>query len=134
MYDKATSGDRHRNDRFSSCSIRQIKKNVDAKRGTVIDQSAIYAPRLCLESEERMIQRGDLCGNGVIDDNEDCDCGYEEQCRSLEPNLCCDWTTCKLNPGKSCSPSQGKGKIQMWLSLANEMCFISSSTNHINTK
>ena len=109
MYDKATSGDRIRNDRFSSCSIRQIKANVDAKRGKVIDPNAKSGsklqPRLCLESYETMIKRGDTCGNGVVEGDEECDCGHEDQCRTFD--LCCNWKTCKLNTGKSCSPSQG---------------------------
>ena len=112
MYDKATSGDRLRNDRFSSCSIRQIMANVDAKRGRRLDLNAKVRPRLCLESYERMEERGDLCGNGVIDGDEECDCGHEEQCRSLEGNnSCCDWKKCKLNSGKICSPSQGTVKF-----------------------
>jgi hypothetical protein len=107
MFDKATSGDRSRNDRFSSCSIRQIKDNVDAKRGKILDHAAKIRPRLCLESNDRMIKRGDLCGNGVVEGDEECDCGHKEQCENFEPNSCCDWKTCKRNPGKTCSPSQG---------------------------
>ena len=107
MYDKATSGDRYRNDRFSSCSIRQIMANVDAKRGKVLDQSAKTRPRLCLESYDRMIKRGDVCGNGVVEGDEECDCGHKDQCQTFEPNACCNWKTCKLNTGKTCSPSQG---------------------------
>lgn len=108
MFDKATSGDRTRNDRFSPCSIRQIKANVDAKRGKVIDTNAKKRPRLCLESYSRMLGRGDTCGNGVVEGEEECDCGMEEQCRNSEPNSCCNWRTCKLNTGKTCSPSQGQ--------------------------
>ena len=108
MYDKATSGDRKRNDRFSECSVNQIKANVDAKRPKVIDQNAEVRPRLCLESRQRMLSRGnDLCGNGVIEGDEQCDCGPEAYCKFLEPGRCCNWDTCKLNPGKVCSPSQG---------------------------
>ncbi|XP_028407734.1 disintegrin and metalloproteinase domain-containing protein 10-like [Dendronephthya gigantea] len=107
MFDKATSGDRTRNDRFSQCSIEEIMANVNAKRGKVIDSNVKKYPRLCLESYSRMVGRGDACGNGVIEGDEECDCGMEEQCRYQEPNLCCDWRTCKLNIGKTCSPSQG---------------------------
>ena len=107
MYAKATSGDRDRNSHFSSCSIRQIVANVDAKRGKVLDPNAKKRPRLCLESFDRMLKRGDLCGNGIVEGDEQCDCGNKDQCRTFEPNLCCNWKECKLNTGKICSPSQG---------------------------
>ena len=108
MYDKATSGDRTNNDLFSQCSINQIKANINAKRGNTIDHKA-EPKRLCLESPQQMAMRKiDLCGNGVLDPSEECDCGPKEYCEEYE-NGCCDWKTCKLNSGNQCSPSQGKG-------------------------
>ncbi|XP_071866505.1 disintegrin and metalloproteinase domain-containing protein 10 isoform X2 [Bombus fervidus] len=53
-----------------------------------------------------------LCGNGVIEEGEECDCGWEEDCR----DSCCfpqrrypppGETPCTLTPGSICSPSQG---------------------------
>lgn len=52
-----------------------------------------------------------LCGNGVIEESEECDCGWEEDCR----DSCCfpqrrypppGETPCTLTPGSICSPSQ----------------------------
>lgn len=52
-----------------------------------------------------------LCGNGVVEDGEECDCGWEGDCR--EP--CCHpqrrhpppgETPCTLTPRSVCSPSQ----------------------------
>ena len=55
-----------------------------------------------------------LCGNGVVEEGEECDCGWEEDCAEE----CCwpqDGKTrhkpgeqpCTLRPGKACSPTQG---------------------------
>ena len=52
-----------------------------------------------------------LCGNGVVEDGEECDCGWEEDCR----DSCCfpqrrypppEEVPCTLTPGSVCSPSQ----------------------------
>lgn len=52
-----------------------------------------------------------LCGNGVVEEGEECDCGWEEDCR----DSCCfpqrryppaEETPCTLTPGSVCSPSQ----------------------------
>ncbi|CDQ85147.1 unnamed protein product [Oncorhynchus mykiss] len=50
-----------------------------------------------------------ICGNGLVEPGEECDCGYSDQCR----DQCCydadqpDNRKCKLKPNKVCSPSQG---------------------------
>jgi disintegrin and metalloproteinase domain-containing protein 10 len=51
---------------------------------------------------------GSLCGNGIVEEGEECDCGYGTDCKES----CCidasqDTNKCKLKPGKQCSPSQG---------------------------
>lgn len=52
-----------------------------------------------------------LCGNGVVEEGEECDCGWEEDCR----DACCfpqrrypppAETPCTLTPSAVCSPSQ----------------------------
>ena len=52
-----------------------------------------------------------LCGNGVVEEGEECDCGWEEDCEEQ----CCwpqrtefgeDEKPCTLRPGKACSPTQ----------------------------
>ena len=53
-----------------------------------------------------------LCGNGVVEEGEQCDCGWEEDC---EEDCCWPQRTdhpanekpCTLKPKRDCSPSQG---------------------------
>ncbi|XP_035752472.1 disintegrin and metalloproteinase domain-containing protein 9 [Egretta garzetta] len=40
-----------------------------------------------------------VCGNNVVDNNEECDCGKPQECT----NPCCDAATCKLTPGSQCA-------------------------------
>ncbi|KAF0313192.1 Disintegrin and metalloproteinase domain-containing protein 10 [Amphibalanus amphitrite] len=53
-----------------------------------------------------------ICGNGVVEEGEECDCGWEEDCRET----CCNPMSatppkgrppCQLRAGARCSPSQG---------------------------
>ncbi|XP_064192462.1 disintegrin and metalloproteinase domain-containing protein 10-like isoform X2 [Anguilla rostrata] len=92
MYARATSGDKLNNNRFSICSVRNITQVLDKKRGSCFVESG-----------------QPICGNGLVEDGEQCDCGYSDQCR----DQCCfdanqaDGNKCKLRPNKLCSPSQG---------------------------
>ncbi|XP_057687379.1 disintegrin and metalloproteinase domain-containing protein 10 [Corythoichthys intestinalis] len=92
MYARATSGDKLNNNKFSSCSIDSI--------------SAI----LTIKKDRCFVVSGQpICGNGLVEEGEECDCGYRDQCT----DTCCydaneeESKRCKLQPGKSCSPSQG---------------------------
>ncbi|XP_009474030.1 PREDICTED: disintegrin and metalloproteinase domain-containing protein 9-like [Nipponia nippon] len=40
-----------------------------------------------------------VCGNNVVDNNEECDCGKPQECT----NPCCDAATCRLTPGSQCA-------------------------------
>ncbi|ODN05356.1 Disintegrin and metalloproteinase domain-containing protein 10 [Orchesella cincta] len=98
MYARATAGDQKNNNRFSPCSLRSIIPVLNSKaRGT----------HGCFVEPQQAI-----CGNREVEDGEECDCGWEEDC--AEP--CC-WPMklrpvrgekpCTLKYGKDCSPSQG---------------------------
>ncbi|KAM9493089.1 disintegrin and metalloproteinase domain-containing protein 10 [Clarias gariepinus] len=92
MYARATSGDKLNNNKFSICSIRNISQVLDKKRGQCFVESG-----------------QPICGNGLVEGDEECDCGYNDQCK----DICCYSATepngqrCKLKPGAKCSPSQG---------------------------
>ncbi|CAL8244718.1 unnamed protein product [Lota lota] len=92
MYARATSGDKMNNNKFSICSIRNISKVLEKKRDICFVESG-----------------QPICGNGIVEEGEQCDCGYSDQCK----DVCCydanqeDGKKCKLKPGSICSPSQG---------------------------
>lgn len=92
MYARATSGDKLNNNKFSICSIRNISQVLEKKRNNCFVESG-----------------QPICGNGLVEQGEQCDCGYSDQCK----DECCydanqpEDKKCKLKPGKNCSPSQG---------------------------
>ncbi|XP_061414243.1 disintegrin and metalloproteinase domain-containing protein 10-like [Lethenteron reissneri] len=92
MYARATSGDRPNNNRFSPCSMRNISLVLASKRHHCFVESG-----------------NPICGNGIVEEGEECDCGYRDQCR----DQCChnadeeQSKRCRLRPGMQCSPSQG---------------------------
>ena len=45
-----------------------------------------------------------VCGNGLKEKGEECDCG-------AEPCDCCDHQTCKLLPDAECSPARVQKKF-----------------------
>lgn len=45
---------------------------------------------------------GKQCGNGIVEEDEDCDCGGETGCGD---NSCCDAKTCKFKGSAVCDPS-----------------------------
>ncbi|XP_062328062.1 disintegrin and metalloproteinase domain-containing protein 10 [Osmerus eperlanus] len=92
MYARATSGDKLNNNKFSICSVRNISQVLEKKRANCFVESG-----------------QPICGNGLVEAGEQCDCGYSDQCK----DQCCynaneaDGKKCKLKPGQICSPSQG---------------------------
>ncbi|RZF47674.1 hypothetical protein LSTR_LSTR006310 [Laodelphax striatellus] len=98
MFARATSGDKKNNNKFSPCSLNSINPVLNVKA---------RSPKGCFTEPQAAI-----CGNGVVDPGEQCDCGWEEECR----DSCCypqrlypppDETPCRLTPNSMCSPSQG---------------------------
>ncbi|ESN94896.1 hypothetical protein HELRODRAFT_128228, partial [Helobdella robusta] len=60
------------------------------------------------------------CGNGLIDDGEDCDCGsFKEEICSRQ---CCNTTTCMFTPGSECATGLCCDFNTCKLKLAGEIC------------
>eukprot|EP01135_Chromosphaera_perkinsii_P006117 Nk52_evm1s405 gene=Nk52_evmTU1s405 len=60
------------------------------------------------------------CGNGVIEENEECDCGDTED---LCADTCCDYRTCKLKSHASCTPFNGPCcSLQCQLAVSGTEC------------
>ena len=53
----------------------------------------------CLRNVPTLINLASICGNGVVDDGEQCDCGPAEFC----DNPCCVAATCRLALNASCA-------------------------------
>ncbi|XP_077595861.1 disintegrin and metalloproteinase domain-containing protein 9 isoform X1 [Stigmatopora nigra] len=62
------------------------------------------------------------CGNGLLEENEECDCGTPEECQ----NKCCDATTCKLTSGSTCA--QGSCCQDCQLRVGGTPCRNSANT------
>lgn len=126
MYARATSGDRLNNNKFSICSIGNIsavlkmkKDNCFLGRFSLMSKSVSfmqvlrvrvsvyvrareilcsYFVSVCTESGHP------ICGNGLVEEGEECDCGYNDQCKEE----CCysadspESQKCKRKPGKVC--------------------------------
>uniref|UniRef100_A0A8D0H5L0 ADAM metallopeptidase domain 12 n=1 Tax=Sphenodon punctatus TaxID=8508 RepID=A0A8D0H5L0_SPHPU len=74
---------------FSSCSKKDLENNLEKGMG------------MCLfnlpEVKESFGQQ--KCGNGYVEEGEECDCGEPEECT----NRCCSATTCTLKPEAVCA-------------------------------
>ncbi|KAK2789809.1 hypothetical protein FQN52_005935 [Onygenales sp. PD_12] len=57
----------------------------------------------CLSDNRGVVTiTGSQCGNGIVEEGEDCDCGGEESCSN---NQCCDAKTCKFKGNAVCDDS-----------------------------
>lgn len=48
------------------------------------------------------------CGNGIVEKDEECDCGNKRNITATCNANCCDFLNCKLKPGAKCDKSSGK--------------------------
>uniref|UniRef100_A0A8B9DBX3 ADAM metallopeptidase domain 12 n=1 Tax=Anser cygnoides TaxID=8845 RepID=A0A8B9DBX3_ANSCY len=74
---------------FSSCSRKDLENSLEKGVG------------MCLFNlpEVKESFGGQKCGNGYVEDGEECDCGEPDECT----NPCCNATTCTLRTGAVCA-------------------------------
>ncbi|XP_077457583.1 disintegrin and metalloproteinase domain-containing protein 28 [Stigmatopora argus] len=85
---------------FSSCSGSQYEKYLNNRN-----------PSCMLDKPDfRSLVLPSVCGNGFVEQGEQCDCGTVEECT----NPCCNATTCNLSEGSQCAAGEccNKCKIQ----------------------
>lgn len=74
---------------FSSCSIDTVNKFLKSDRLS------------CLANQPLLSNytQANFCGNGIVEEREECDCGSKYFCT----NPCCDSNTCLLTKGSECA-------------------------------
>ena len=99
---------------FSPCSLGNICSAIG--RNSVKTQ--------CLSDNKGVTTiTGHQCGNGIVEDGEDCDCGGEESCAG---NACCDPTTCKFRASAVCDDSNQECCRDCRFATAGTVCRASS--------
>ncbi|KAM6380211.1 disintegrin and metalloproteinase domain-containing protein 19 isoform 3-T3 [Pluvialis apricaria] len=74
---------------FNQCNRKELEKYLQSGGG------------MCLSNmpDTREMYGGKKCGNGYLEEGEECDCGEVEECN----NPCCDASTCSLKLGAECA-------------------------------
>ncbi|XP_050088009.1 uncharacterized protein LOC126572612 [Anopheles aquasalis] len=75
---------------WSRCSIDQL--NLAFNHGM----------NYCLKNKPETLFDSPVCGNGFVENGEQCDCGLKEYCE----NSCCDPVTCMLHSNASCATGE----------------------------
>jgi hypothetical protein len=77
-------------EKWSSCSTSRLQSELTGQRGR------------CLENEPTSTVGDPVCGNGIREGDEICDCGSEGEC----DDPCCDAATCRPAAGAQCTKGE----------------------------
>uniref|UniRef100_A0A8C9E6P4 ADAM metallopeptidase domain 18 n=1 Tax=Phocoena sinus TaxID=42100 RepID=A0A8C9E6P4_PHOSS len=75
---------------FSNCSMRDYRYFVSTFEGQCLQNFSKLKP---------LYQNQSVCGNGILEPQEECDCDGEQECQFKN---CCDYNTCKLKGSVKC--------------------------------
>ncbi|XP_062518538.1 uncharacterized protein LOC134193719 [Corticium candelabrum] len=78
--------------KWSSCSVSSLRRALDSGLGA------------CLFNAPTQLFGDPVCGNGFVENGEECDCGSNAECSLIDP--CCIPGTCKLKPTSQCSTGE----------------------------
>ncbi|XP_074502231.1 disintegrin and metalloproteinase domain-containing protein 12 isoform X3 [Sebastes fasciatus] len=97
---------------FSTCSKKDLAASLEKGVGMCLDNMP----------EVKVLYGGQKCGNGYVEEGEECDCGEPEECM----NPCCNATTCTLKGDAVCAHGQCCEDCR--LKLAGTLCRESSNS------
>ncbi|KAF9577447.1 hypothetical protein BGW38_007336, partial [Lunasporangiospora selenospora] len=95
---------------FSSCSIQAICGTIQGPSGQCLKPPG---------TRETQSSDMNICGNGLKESGEDCDCGSPESC-AKDP--CCDGATCKFKAGAICDDLNDDCCLNCQLRPAGQVC------------
>ena len=96
--------------KFSPCSIGNIC--------SAMGRSSVNTT--CFSANKGVVTiTGHQCGNGIVEDGEDCDCGGDEGCGD---DPCCDAKTCKFKNGAVCDDANEDCCHDCKFATAAEVC------------
>ncbi|KAH9938983.1 Metallo-peptidase family M12B Reprolysin-like-domain-containing protein [Epithele typhae] len=83
---------------FSPCSIGNICSLMGGTSGSRSNTTCLIDPSSLNSLTSRPLITLKMCGNGIVEDGEDCDPGLGSN------STCCDVSTCKFTSGAVCDP------------------------------